>query len=272
LEIEERGKGRYRILYTISEDNIAQPGVKNVRVNAVDFPSVLDMEDMESVVTHALIGLTYPDDLNIVFWDMLIDPFDNDPINLDNQSPNFDFAMIDPFGTPNAKWTDDGAGAGTPDDGIINGTEYETVNYVYGVGDRVRVFVQLDPHDLTIDELEEVDVEEWGIDGVEDLEVGGVDVIGDISALLDPSVVNLTSDVNGNGIPDVAEVVAEYAGGNGDDDDFDGLDDDTEDEEDSTVNGFNERFIWVIEFTIDDKFKGASGQSDTLQRLEGSLR
>ena len=246
LVIEERGNGRYNVSYTISDDNVTEPGMKDLSVHAIDYPSDLRMGDIEHVFNAS--GLILPDDLNIITWGTPLG--DNEPIDLDSRAPDFDFVMINPFSAPKTRWID------TDNDGIEDGDEWV---YVYKEGDIVSAMVQIDPHELNIEELSEVDPEDIDTDGVYGLVVGNVIVVGDISDLLDPSVLANSTDYNGNGIADVAEINAQYAGRGGGDDDYDGEAANAEDDEDSTVNGFNERFLYVFNFTIDNKFKAVSG-------------
>ena len=250
--------GDIRMTYIISQYNTNGPGYKRVFVHAVDFPSVLDIEnDAETIFDRA--GLDFPDDLNLGMW-QTGDPFvdddddDNNDVNLDNKAPNFDFAFINPFvDPPLRKWVD------FDQDGRQDADEWA---YVYKEGDVIRVMVQIDPHDLTEQELNEVKEDDLHDTGNEDGTVRNIQIIGDISDLLNPEHpdVDMTNDGNGNGIPDDAEVrFVQYAGGNGRDDDFDGEDGEYDDDEDTTVNGVNERFLYLLEIEVDERFKGVSG-------------
>jgi len=239
----DSNNGYYYIEYRISPDgtNVTDLGPKTVTVYAIDFPSFLDMKNMENVITNA--GLVFPDALNIVSWYTPL--LNTEPVNLSNRGRNFDFAMLNPFSNPpKATWTD------TNGNGMLDGNEWTTVNYIYKSGGKVSFMVQVNPHDLSKDELRMVDIED-----ISDTSVGqslyGVKLICDVSALLDPNKVDLSQDTNGNGIPDAGEFVGVYAGRSGDDDDLDG----SEDDEDSTLNGFNEVFLFTFNFPITTFFK-----------------
>ncbi len=255
LIIDANG-GDYDVTYIISTDNRNNPGRKRLFVYAIDYPPVLNMLYASAIFTAA--GLNFPADLNIEPWATCATEacYDDDmgDIQLDNMAPNFDFAVLDPFvNMPLVKFGDFNY------DGVVDPDEW---GYVFKEGDTIRVMIQIDPHDLTEEELNEVDPDEVSPIGNENGTVSNITIIGDISALLDPNKVNLITDANRNGIPDAAEVyTVEYAGGNGVDDDFDGGTGSytEDDDDDSTLNGFNERFMYILKFNVTDKFRGASG-------------
>ena len=248
--------GDYDVTYIISSDNRNNPGRKRLFIHAIDYPSSLDISYVSDIFTEA--GLNFPTDLNIETWATcaIAVCYDNEmgDILLDNLPPNFDFVVLDPFvNTPLRKW----------DDFNLNGfVEPDEWAYVYKEGDIIRLMVQIDPHDLTAEELNEVDPDDLSDYGNENGTVRNIRIIGDISALLDPTKVNLVNDYNGNGIPDNAEVyTVEYAGSNGKDDDFDGGSGSytEDDDEDSTLNGFNERYMYILKIEVTDMFLGISG-------------
>jgi len=252
MSIEDKGNGSYTVTYTISEGNVTSSGPKSVNVRAVAYPGTLAMNQMATI--YDAFGFdSSAGEIFMTLW-TTGDNLDADPdpdtadIELDNLPPNFDFAMIDPFATPKAMPIDEPEG------------EFA---YIYKGGNKIRVMVQIDPHDLNIDEMSEVDPPDPGDDyddGVIDLTVDDITVWGDFSALF-PEAYLLAhpADANNNGIPDVAEVTADYAGDNSDDDDWDGTEANVEDEEDSTENGFNERFLYIFEFVVNENCLGVSG-------------
>jgi hypothetical protein len=238
LIIDANG-GDYDVTYIISDTNLNSSGRKTLLVHAIDYPFVLDILDAPSIFTNA--GLAFPGALNIEPWSTCATEacYDDDygDILLDNRAPNMDFAILDPFvNTPLRKLD-------------VNTGEYA---YVFKEGDIMRVMIQIDPHDLTEEELNEVDPDEVSPTGNERGTVSNITIIGDISALLDPTRADLITDANRNGIPDDAEVyTVEYAGSNGEDDDFDGgIEDILDDDEDSTTNGINERFLYIISIEV----------------------
>lgn len=256
LIITEDGRGDYNVRYVISTTNVNDPGRKRVFVYAIDFPSVLIAGGLYDIFKARdifnAIGLPFPAALNIAKWKTTDDLNNNGSpdtadINLDQRAPDFDFAIINPFvNPPCVRWSDvDGDGQVDPDEWV----------YVYKQCDVVSVMVSIDPHDLIDEELEEIDPDQIFPDGNEDVTIRNITVIGDISSLLDPYKVDLTTDANSNNIPDAAEVMAIYAGYDGKDDDFDGAYDNANDEEDKTPNGFDERFLFIINFPITDGFK-----------------
>jgi hypothetical protein len=255
LIIDPNG-GDYDVIYVISEQNLNSSGRKTLLVHAIDYPFVLDIFDAPSIFTNA--GLDFPDDLNIQTWATCATEvcYDNErgDIFLASLPPNFDFAILDPFvNMPLVKFGDFNY------DGVVAPDEW---GYVFKEGDTIRLMIQIDPHDLTEEELDEVDPDDLSDTGNRNGTVSNIIVIGDISALLDPTKVNLITDANRNGIPDAAEVyTVEYAGRNGKDDDFDGgAGSYTEDDgDDSTLNGFNERYMYILKIDVTDKFRGASG-------------
>ncbi|KPJ58782.1 MAG: hypothetical protein AMJ46_13615, partial [Latescibacteria bacterium DG_63] len=268
LEIIDDGGGDYEIYYTISDSNVNSPGMKKVRVYAIDFPEGTrpDIDDMNLIFDTVFgdgdlntIDFDPATQLNILEWQS--GTFDTEDLNLDNAAPNFDFVVVNPFvNPPEAKGYDEAGNAIAPGVAVAD----DQWVYVFKEGDTVSVMVQIDPHDLTIDELEEIDDDQVSQSGNEDATIDDVEVIGDISDLLDPTKVDLLTDANANGIPDRAEVRAFYAGSggstvSGSDDDFDGEAADVDDDEDTTENGFNERYLFLINFTIDGNFKGVSG-------------
>jgi hypothetical protein len=255
LIIDANG-GDYDVTYTISSDNRNNPERKRLFIHAIDYPSTLDISYASDIFTEA--GLNFPTDLNIETWATCATEacYDDEmgDILLDNLPPNFDFVVLDPFiNTPLRKW----------DDFNLNGVmEPDEWAYIYKEGDIIRLMVQIDPHDLTEEELDEVDPDDLSDTGNEDGTVSNIKIVGDISALLDPTKVNLVNDYNGNGIPDNAEVyTVEYAGSNGKDDDFDGGAGSyaEDDDEDSTLNGFNERYTYILKIEVTDIFLGISG-------------
>ncbi len=282
LIIEQDDKD-YEIKYFISQNNTKSPGLKKVTIYAIDYPAIWDITKIDTVFNN--FSLTF-DDLHLAAWETAArsdvlnppqssppnnggtypinnadqdDEIDADLINYDGTPPNFDWAMINPFSTPNAIWND------VNGNGQIDPLEWDGVSYVYKKGDTVSIWVQIDPHDLSIKELRNVgDVDTWLLpgDSLEDMRVDNLTIIGDLSGLLDPAKISPV-DANGNGIPDEAEVpgvmlgAVTYLGNNGLDDDFDG-DGEYKDDEDSTSNGFYEPFIFQFTFQVTDKFRGAT--------------
>jgi hypothetical protein len=189
LTITDEGRGDYNVRYIISQTNVNDPGMKPVIVYALDWPSILaasgvqhDIMGADDVFDDA--GLDWPDDLNIAKWTTMDDldgngrP-DTEHVNLDNQAPNFDFAFINPFvNPPCTKWMDyDGDGQVDPDEWV----------YIYKEGDIMSVMVSIDPQDLTIDELDEIDDDQFFPNGNEDATISNISIMGDISAFLDPT-------------------------------------------------------------------------------------
>ncbi len=281
LSITDDRAGRYNIKYKISDTNLRSPGWKVVKVYAIDYPSVLDptkiidIDNLKNILLST--GLTY-NTLGIVEWST--QPFQDPPpvgddtyvahINLDNRAPNFDFAILNPFvNTPKAIWRDrnhngiiDGDEWGIEDNrlAVNKGDAGETVNYVFKPGDTVSVMVQINAWDLSLEEFRSVSAADAPTG--RRVIIDDVNVIGDISALLDPKKVDLVTDANNNGIPDAAEamVTTVYSGRGGGDDDYDRHDArGGDDDEDFVENGINERFLFVLTFTINENFKGASG-------------
>jgi hypothetical protein len=272
LVVTEDGGGDYTVSYTISATSTASPGSKSISIYAYDFPSRFTSAQIKAFYkkvgawtgqtdaqlfahldkAHWMNGVDYDGDTEFK------EDFEAYPIILDNIAPNFDFAMISPFSNstniytpPKVVWVDKNS------NGIVNDDE---VNYAFKPGDKVSIMIQVDPDDLNLAEFDKVDLADISSDMVENMGIRNIKVIGDISALLDPTKVNLTTDTNKNGIPDVAEITAAYAGNSGGDDDLDKADTkDGVDEEDFTTNGFYEPFMFVVTFTIDDKFRAASG-------------
>lgn len=252
LEIVDRGNGRYTLTYTISEDNKTEAGVKVLSIRVVAFAGTLEWETVGDI--YAAFSLDPDTDVAIgewmTGWATGDDDLDVDSPELDNTPPNFDMAFLGPYGTPNSM-PHPGGGAG----------EFA---YVYNEGATVQVMVQIDPDDLNKDEIREVDADDIDPFGTEGLYINDIEVIGDISALLDPNYLAAnSSDSNNNGIIDVAEVRADYAGRGGGDEDYDGEEDNREDDEDSTQNGINERFLFVFQFVVGPDFKGVSTRPAT---------
>ncbi|MGB9597420.1 MAG: hypothetical protein ACPL7B_14155, partial [Candidatus Poribacteria bacterium] len=272
--IIEQDDEDYTIKYYISQNNTKSPGFKKVTIYAIDYPATWDITKIDTVFSN--FGLTF-NDLHIASWETAdrADPvnstnfpindadadgeLDADLINYDGTAPNFDFAMVNPFDTPKAIWND------VNGNGQIDPLEWDGVSYVYKKGDTVKIWVQIDPDDLSIDELRNVgDFLGWVLPGdvLEDMRVDNLTVIGDLSGLLDPAKIS-SVDANLNGIPDEAEVpgvvlgTVTNLGTNGLDDDFDG-EGEYEDDEDSTSNGFYEPFIFQFTFQVSDKFRGAT--------------
>ena len=269
LVITEEGNGDYTIKYTIPLKSGVSSGYKQIAIYAIDYPSNYTVAQIEDYLDEQNLDFA---DLNIMTWQNGVDyepavdptdPIDYDgdteawPIDLDNEAPNFDFAMINPFTNnnpsympPKAVWVEKN---GSP------GMQADEFNYAYKPGDKVTVMIQVDPDDLSKAEFNDVDAADVHSNYAAGLSID-LNVIGDISALLDPTKVNLTTDADNDGIPDVAEVIANYAGGGGGDDDFDQHDaNEGRDEEDFTANGFYEPFLYTFTFTIDERFRAASG-------------
>jgi len=282
--IIEQDDEDYNIRYYISQNNTKSPGFKKVTVYAIDFPAVWDITKIDTI--FAAFGLSFSD-LHIAAWQtdergVALNPpqssppnnggtypinnadqddeIDADLINYDGTAPNFDFAVVNPFDNPpKALWND------VNGNGQIDPAEADSVSYVYKKGDTVKVWVQIDPHDLSIKELRNVgDFVGWVLPGdtLEDMRVDNLTIIGDLSGLLDPAKISAT-DANLNGIPDEAEVpgvilgTVTNLGTNGLDDDFDG-EGEYKDNEDSTSNGFYEPFLFQFTFQVTDKFRGAT--------------
>ncbi len=265
LEIVDGGGGDYEIRHTISRKNSNQSGEKTVRVFAIDLPSTLlmmgfdvegvidNIEEFTESITASPLNTAR---LNILQWTS--GTMDTENPTLQNKAANFDFVVVNPFvNPPKASGYDDD---GNPVDTVAS----DEWVYVFNEGDMVSIMVQIDPHDLHEDQLDKIDPDEVFVTGNEGATIDDIDVIGDISDLLDPTKVDLTIDTNNNGIPDVAEnkVTTIYAGDTGGDDDFDGADADIDDEDDDITNGFNERYLFTINFVIDDDFKGTSWPSN----------
>jgi len=272
LILEEQGRGDYNVTYTIPLNSTADPGAKQITLYGINVPSRFTITQIKNIFDNvdAWTGETDAQlfaHLNIVPWmngvdynadGDLNDDNEADFINLDNIAPRYNFAMINPFTNtttlytpPKVMWTDKN------NNGVVNDGE---LNYAFKPGDKVSIMVQVNPWDLLKAEFDRIDSGDITPDMVDNMSIRNVKVTGDLSALLDPTKVNLTSDMNLNGIPDAAEVIAAYAGGTGGDDDFDKDDtNDGVDEEDYTTNGFYEPFMFVFTFTIDDRFKAASG-------------
>ncbi|MBD3181300.1 hypothetical protein GF312_03345 [Candidatus Poribacteria bacterium] len=247
MYIEDRGNGRYSVSYTISELNVTPGGFKTVNVRTLAYPSSMSLYDIEDVFESLdLIPSLYPQG-DILYAKWTAGQLGTDPIELDSLPPNFDFGIINPFVKP-------------PSARAVN----DELAYLYKPGDIVRLMVQIDPHDLSSDELEEINLEDINNNGVEGLQVQDINVYFDISELLEPSyLLSYPQDSNGNEIPDVAEIYADYAGNDGIDNDFDESGNGYEDDEDITPNGFNERFIYTTAFVIDSNFKGVSNLTTT---------
>jgi len=278
LIIEQRDED-YTIKYFISQNNTKSPGFKKVIVYAIDYPAVLDTSNIDTVFSN--FGLSFAN-LHLAAWetaartDALNPPqssppsnggtypinnsdqdneIDADLINYDGTPPNFDFAMVNPFNNPpKAIWND------VNGNGQIDPAEWDHVSYVYKKGDTVSIWIQIDPHDLNVDELRNLD--DWATwvlpgDTQKDMRTENLTIIGDLSGLMDPAKIS-SSDANGNGIPDDAEVLGvANLGTNGTDDDLDG-DGEYADDEDGSSNGFYEPFIYQFTFQVTDKFRGAS--------------
>jgi len=266
LVIEDRDDGDYNVSYTIPLNSTASPGAKNIALFAIDFPSRFTVTQIKAIFEE--VSLLFAG-LHIRTWSTGTDytlPGDGDyeddyeafSINLDNIAPGFNFAMISPFTNPataytppKVVWTDKD-NSGHVDEGELN--------YAFKPSDKVSVMIQINPWDLLLGEFDKVDSEDVSADMVAGFSIRNVKVTFDLSALLDPTKVNLTIDTNNNGIPDVAEISAAYAGSSGGDDDLDKDDSkDGVDEDDFTTNGFYEPFMFTATFTIDERFKGASG-------------
>jgi len=283
LIVEDRGRGDYTVSYTIPLNSTANPGAKRITIYGVDYPSRFTVAQIKNIFQHVKDNVndwTAQTDpllfahLNIVPWMNGVEyPFPatntiNDfrdrneaPfIELDNTPPGFNFAMIDPFTNsstlytpPKTIWIDKN------NNNVVDKGE---VNYAFKPGDKVSIMVQVNPFNGSLNqaEFERIDSADITDDMVSRNGIRGIQFVGDISALLDPTKVNLTTDLNNNGIPDAAEVVASYAGSSNGDDDLDK--DDTRDgvdDADFTTNGFYEPYMFVVTFTIDEKFRGASG-------------
>jgi len=284
LVITDDGAGRYSLTYKISDTNTKSPGNKRLYIYSIDYPSVLDpgkvidVAKLEDIFDEHSLGF---EALGVVPWQT--NPYTDDPegagydpdlyvadIILDNRAPNFDFAMINPFvNPPKAIWKDsnyngivDGAEWGIEDNKIsVNRGDYgNVINYVYKPGDTVSVMVQINSWDLALEEFRSVDAAD--APSGRRVTIEDINLIGDLSGMLDPKKVDLVTDVNGNGIPDAAEslVSVVYSGRGGGDDDYDRHDaSGGDDDEDFVDNGFNERFIFTLSFTINENFKAASG-------------
>ena len=278
----------YTIRYFISQTNTKSPGFKNINIYAIDFPAILNISNIDAVFTA--FGLSFSG-LHIASWHTAIrgeainqtvfsindadkdGDLDSDLINYDGTPPNFDFVMVNPFNTPKAVWND------VNGNGQIDASEWDHVSYVYKEGDTISIWIQLDPHDFSIDELRNVgDVVGWVLpgDSLEDMRVDNLTIIGDLSGLMDPAKISAT-DSNLNGIPDEAEVpgvalgTLTNLGTNGTDDDLDG-DGEFEDDQDSTANGFYEPISFEFKFPVTAKFLGAKDRGLTIRPFRFYVR
>jgi len=185
LEILDEGDGDYKIGYTISRKNSNHSGEKTLRVFAIDLPSTLLMMgfDVEGVITNIeeftesiTASPLNTARLNILQWTS--GTMDTGNPTLQNKAANFDFVVVNPFVNPPKAngYDDDGNPVSVPED--------DEWVYVFNEGDVVSIMVQIDPHDLSEDQLEKIDPDEVFVTGNEGATIDDIDVIGDISDLL----------------------------------------------------------------------------------------